>query len=99
MANLATDLSLAGDHAGAERVSEETYRLMGQVRGPQHPDTLAAGANLALDLGATGAAADADRLLEDVLASLRRRLGPDHPTVTDVACGVRIECEIEAPST
>ena len=97
--NLATDLSLAGDHEAARRLSEQTYELAGRVRGHSHPDTLAAGANLALDRTATGAAEDAGRLLEDVLGNLRHTLGPDHPTVANVTHGLRIDCEIEAPST
>jgi tetratricopeptide (TPR) repeat protein len=95
-ANLATDLSLAGDQAGARHLSEQAYELAKVVRGPNHSDTLAIAGNLAIDRGASEAG---ERLLEDVLARLRRTLGPAHPMVADVAAGVRIECDIEPPST
>jgi hypothetical protein len=34
-----------------------------------------------------------------VLAGLRRTLGREHPTVVEVAAGIRVECDIEPPST
>jgi len=99
LTNLATDLSLAGDHTGARHLSEQVFELAQDICGPDHPATLVAGANLALDWVATGASASGEQLLENMLSSLRRTLGPAHPTVTEVACGHRIECDIEPPST
>ena len=86
---------LAGDHVTALALSREAHQVSAEVRGPHHPDTLAAGANLTIDRRQAGAAAEADALLKEILSTLRRTLGTSHPTVTSVASGIRIECDIE----
>jgi tetratricopeptide (TPR) repeat protein len=98
MINLASDMAHDGDRVGAYTMSRRAWRTALEVRGPQHFETLAAAANLTLDQ-ATQQAEDAGPPLDEVLAGLRRSIGPDHPVVANVAGGMRVECDIEPPST
>lgn len=96
MINFATDMALGGERSGALALSERAWAVSKEVRGLYHSDTLAAAANLTIDRGEQ---ADGEPALDDVLAGLRRTLGREHPTVADVAAGIRVECDIEPPST
>ncbi len=99
LVNLATDHSQLGDDVGARRLSENAYELAKRFRGESHPVALAAGANLALDRIATGEPEGVAQLVDRVLAGIRNSLGPDHRMLTEVDSGLRIECDIEPPST
>ncbi|WP_157437376.1 FxSxx-COOH system tetratricopeptide repeat protein [Actinoplanes subtropicus] len=96
MINLATDMALADERDAALTLSERAWSIAKEVRGIYHSDTLAAAANLTIDRRSPGASAPT---LDEVLADLRRTLGRDHSMVADVAAGIRIECDIEPPST
>jgi tetratricopeptide (TPR) repeat protein len=98
MTNLATDLALIGDTSGALAMSERAYALAVEIRGPDHPDTSTAAANLSLDRAAAGLP-DTTRMRDEVITAFHRTVGSDHPIVRDVAARVRLECDIEPPST
>src|SRR5262249_32582390 len=95
--NVATDIALMGDHSGAYHTSERAYAMALDVQGPDPWDPLAARANLAIDRAPAGIS-DPGRVRDEVLARLRRLLGPGHSAVSDVASGVRLECDIEVPA-
>jgi tetratricopeptide (TPR) repeat protein len=85
------DVSIRGNlasalmHLGPEAVAEGEAMHRGVLeevrarRGPEHPETLAAGNNLAHALDYGGKRAEAREMLEGVLQAQRRVLGPDHP--------------------
>jgi tetratricopeptide (TPR) repeat protein len=96
--NLATDMALDGDRDGALAMSAAAWKAAGDVRGRKHTDTLIAGANLALDRAVSGTDSIGPRI-DEVLADLRRTMGPEHLAVRNVAGGIRLECDVEPPST
>jgi hypothetical protein len=99
MISLATDRAVIGDTAGARDISEQAYEVARDMRGAQHSDTLAAAANLTIDRAVGGLALTVEPTVDTVLSDLRRTLGPEHPTVAAVASGIRVEVDIEPPSS
>jgi serine/threonine protein kinase len=82
-ARLRMTLGATLHHLGDDTLAVEQFRraraILGERRGPDHPDALRAASDLATSLHAVGREADALRLREEVLAARRRVLGPDHP--------------------
>jgi hypothetical protein len=97
-ASVATNAYLAGDHATATRLSDQTLERSRRVRGSNHPYTLSCAVNHAIDLRATGQRESADRLAAQAIQGLSRVFGPDHPETVAAREGRRAECDIEPPS-
>ncbi|MFF7979854.1 FxSxx-COOH system tetratricopeptide repeat protein [Streptomyces sp. NPDC007901] len=99
MLNHANDLVAAGRIQ--EAVDTETTARQGLLAalGPDHYDSIGSGSNLSLTLRDLGRTAEADALRADALARARRTLGERHPTTLAVAQGVRLDSDIEPPTT
>ncbi|MEV0718403.1 FxSxx-COOH system tetratricopeptide repeat protein [Asanoa sp. NPDC050611] len=105
--SVATNLALAGDHAGA--VAQSTLILQASRAtsgggdpardGFEHPYVLMRAINLAHDLRASGSTAEGDALFAESFDALRRFLGPEHHEVVAISKGRRAEGDIESPPT
>ena len=71
--------NLGDSTAQAILIGERLVADQERVRGPDHPDTLAARDNLAIAYRAAGRRDEAIPLQEQTLAATERVLGPDHP--------------------
>ena len=63
----------------ARQRGERSLELHRQVRGPDHPCTLATASNLSLDRRAGNDPAAADELHADTIQRYDQTLGPEHP--------------------
>lgn len=99
MLNHANDLVKSGRVQEAAEVETRAREGLLPVIGPDHYDVIGSGSNLSLTLRALGRTEEADRLYEDALARARRTLGEDHPTTLAIARRVRLDSDIEPPTT
>ncbi|MEU9170793.1 FxSxx-COOH system tetratricopeptide repeat protein [Streptomyces sp. NPDC048420] len=99
MLNHANDLATAGRTQEAADLEAKAREGLLAALGPDHYDVIGSGSNLSLSLRALDRTAEADSLHEDALARARRTLGDDHPTTLAIARGVRLDSDIEPPTT
>ncbi|MFE1840298.1 FxSxx-COOH system tetratricopeptide repeat protein [Streptomyces sviceus] len=99
MLNHANDLVAVGQVQEAADVEARARRGLLAALGPDHYDVIGSASNLSLSLRALGREAEADALREDALARAKRTLGDDHPTTLSIARGVRLDSDIEPPTT
>ncbi|MEV0735205.1 FxSxx-COOH system tetratricopeptide repeat protein [Streptomyces sp. NPDC050549] len=98
-------LNHASDLAAADRLQEaadlETTARDGLLAalGPDHYDVIGSTSNLSLSLRALHRTEEADNLREDALERARRTLGAEHPTTLAITRGVRLDSDIEPPTT
>ncbi|MFE5031867.1 FxSxx-COOH system tetratricopeptide repeat protein [Streptomyces sp. NPDC056683] len=97
--NHANDLVAAGRIEEAAGIEARAREGLLAAFGPDHYDAIGSGSNLSLTLRELGRAAEADALREDALARARRTLGEQHPTTLAIARGVRLDSDIEPPTT
>ncbi len=98
MLNHANDLAAAGRIQEAADLETAVREGLPPVLGPDHYDVIAATSNLSLSLRALNRAA-ADELHNDALERARRTLGADHPTTQAISEGIRLDSDIEPPTT
>ncbi|MEW1773413.1 FxSxx-COOH system tetratricopeptide repeat protein [Streptomyces sp. NPDC086777] len=97
--NHANDLVAAGRTQEAARIETRAREGLLAAFGPDHYDAIGSGSNLSLSLRELGRATEADTLREDALARARRTLGEQHPTTLAITRGVRLDSDIEPPTT
>jgi len=83
--DLAVDLYIQGDNAGAEPLCREALAMHRRLFGDEHPLVAGSLSNLATLLQKRGDYAGAEPLYHEALAMSRRLLGDEHP---DVALGL-----------
>lgn len=79
MTNLSSDLAAIGEVRQARQLGEKSVELHRQVRGEDHPCTMAAAANLSLDRRADGDDAGARTLHAEAMQRFEATLSPEHP--------------------
>ncbi|MEU4156494.1 FxSxx-COOH system tetratricopeptide repeat protein [Actinoplanes sp. NPDC026670] len=99
MVGLASDYALTSRSTTAAPISREAYQISSRHRGPEHPQSLVAGANLVIDLRATGLGGEADRLRATIRPAVERIFGDQHPFLGRIDAGLRLEGPVETPST
>ncbi|WP_405536622.1 FxSxx-COOH system tetratricopeptide repeat protein [Streptomyces sp. NBC_00075] len=99
MLNHANDLVTAGRTEEAVALETAVRDGLLPVLGPDHYDVIGCTSNLSLSLRALNRTTEADDLHNDALERARRTLGPDHPTARAIAEGIRLDSDIEPPTT
>ncbi|MFJ8107445.1 FxSxx-COOH system tetratricopeptide repeat protein [Streptomyces sp. NPDC096132] len=99
MLNHANDLVTAGRTREAADLETRARQGLLAAFEPDHYDVIGITSNLSLSLRALGRAAEADALHRDALERARRTLGADHPTTLAITHGVRLDSDIEPPTT
>lgn len=97
--NHANDLVTAGRIQEAAELETEARQGLRAVLGPDHYDVIGSTSNLSLSLRALNRTTVADDLRNDALERARRTLGTDHPTTRAVTQGIRLDSDIEPPTT
>ncbi|UIX33081.1 FxSxx-COOH system tetratricopeptide repeat protein [Streptomyces sp. GQFP] len=97
--NHANDLVTAGRTQQAAVLETAVRKGLLPVLGPDHYDVIASTSNLSLSLRALNRTTEADDLHNDALERARRALGPDHPTTQAITEGIRLDSDIEPPTT
>ncbi len=92
---LANDLAMVHEEDSAATLLADTFALMREIRGEEHPETL----TCAVNYGQLGARHEQIPSLEESLTRLERILGPGHPHVSALRQGQRGECDVEPPPT
>ncbi|GAB7050432.1 FxSxx-COOH system tetratricopeptide repeat protein [Catenuloplanes indicus] len=92
---LANDLAMVHEEESAAGLLADTFELMCEVRGEDHPETLTCAANH----GLLGARSERVPGLAETLGRLEELLGADHPHVSALRQGQRGECDVEPPPT
>nr|WSY53957.1 FxSxx-COOH system tetratricopeptide repeat protein [Streptomyces sp. NBC_00886] len=99
MLNHANDLVAVGRIQEAADVGTRARDGLLASLGPDHYDVIGSASNLSLSLRDLDRVAEADALREDALARAKRTLGEDHPTTLAITRGVRLDSDIEPPTT
>jgi CO dehydrogenase nickel-insertion accessory protein CooC1 len=84
-----------GDTESAEALERQTVRLLREVLGPDHPDTLVCQANLSVTLRQAGRDHEAEELRAAIMADLSRVLGASHPDSMQLHEWQRINRDLE----
>ncbi|MFF4128359.1 tetratricopeptide repeat protein [Microbispora rosea] len=81
-------LLASGDYRTAKTLQQRHVSALHEARGPDHPDTLAAGANLGDLTGAAGDEAAARDLFAALVPVMERVLGAEHPDTLTARSGL-----------
>jgi Protein kinase domain/Tetratricopeptide repeat len=75
----AQQMTVRGDHSGAEQEFRHVLAEQTRALGQDHPDTLIVRFAIAQEMAARGDHAAAEKAFQDVLPHMYRKLGADHP--------------------
>ncbi|MEV0484168.1 FxSxx-COOH system tetratricopeptide repeat protein [Streptomyces sp. NPDC050508] len=99
MLNHASDLVSAGRVQEAADLETRARDGLLAALGPDHYDVIGSTSNLSLTLRALHRTEEADNQRAVALERARRTLGADHPTTLAITRGVRLDSDIEPPTT
>ncbi|KPI15861.1 Cobyrinic acid ac-diamide synthase [Actinobacteria bacterium OK074] len=97
--NHANDLALAGLVEDAIVLERQVRDRLTEILGELHYDTIGVTSNLSLSLRAADRTEEADQLGALAREYAIETLGEDHPTTKAVRAGLRLDSDIEPPTT